>query len=74
MSKFTKTIQVAFFSDIPAATKPGQWVQQRDGVKGQYLGTTKAGTQIMHYNTSKHPQILRNAVTSSLRGYALKFS
>lgn len=74
MSKFIKTIQVSTFADIPAATKPGQWVQQRDGTRGQYLGTTKAGTQVMHYNTSKHPQIIRNAATRELRGFAVRFA
>lgn len=74
MSKFIKTIQVSTFADIPAATKPGQWIQQRDGVRGQYLGTTKAGTQVMHYNTSKHPQIIRNAATRELRGFAVRFA
>ena len=74
MSKFIKTIQVNSFADIPAATKPGQWVQQRDGIRGQYLGTTKAGTQVMHYNTSKHPQIIRNAATRELRNFAVKFA
>lgn len=74
MSKFIKTIQVQTFANIPAATKPGQWVQQRDGVRGQYLGTTKAGTQVMHYNTSKHPQIIRNAATRELRSFALRFA
>ena len=74
MSKFIKTIQVSFFSDIPAATKPGQWIQQRDGVKGQYLGTTKSGTQVMHYNTTKHPQKIRNSATAALRSFALKFA
>lgn len=74
MSKFIKTIQVSFFSDIPAATKPGQWIQQADGVRGQYLGTTKAGTQVMHYNTSKHPQRIRNGATAALRSFALKFA
>ena len=74
MSKFIKTIQVSTFSDIPAAAKPGQWFQQRDGVRGQYLGTTKAGTQVMHYNTTKHPQIIRNACTAQLRGFALTFA
>lgn len=74
MSKFVKTIQVSTFADIPAATKPGQWVQQRDGVKGQYLGTTAAGTQVMHYNTSKHSQTIRNGATRQLRGFALKFA
>lgn len=74
MSKFIKTIQVQTFADIPAATKPGQWVQQRDGVRGQYLGTTKAGTQIMHYNTSKHRQSIRNSTTAALRSFAVKFA
>jgi hypothetical protein len=74
MQKYTKTIQVSSFADIPATTKAGQWVQQADGVKGQYLGTTKAGTQVMHYNTSKHPQIIRNAVTRELRSFAVKFA
>ena len=74
MSKFTKTIQVSTFADIPAATKPGQWVQQRDGIRGQYLGTTAAGTQVMHYNTSKHPQVIRNAATRELRSFARKFA
>lgn len=74
MQKYIKTIQVSTFADIPAATKPGQWVQQRDGVKGQYLGTTKAGTQVMHYNTSKHHQKIRNAATRELRGFAVRFA
>ena len=74
MQKYTKTIQVRFFSDIPASTKPGQWVQQADGVRGQYLGTTAAGTQVMHYNTSQHPQRIRNAVTRELRSFAVKFA
>lgn len=74
MSKFIKTIQVSTFADIPAATKPGQWIQQRDGVRGQYLGTTKAGTQVMHYNTSKHSQKIRNSCTAQLRQFAVKFA
>lgn len=74
MSKFIKTIQVNSFADITSSTKPGQWVQQRDGVRGQYLGTTKAGTQVMHYNTSKHQQVIRNAATRELRSFAVKFA
>lgn len=74
MQKYTKTVQVSTFADIPASTKPGQWVQQRDGVRGQYLGTTKAGTQVMHYNTSKHTQAIRNSATSQLRQFAVKFA
>jgi hypothetical protein len=74
MQKYTKTIQVSTFADIPATMKPGQWVQQLDGVKGQYLGTTKAGTQVMHYNTSQHHQKIRNACTAQLRQFALKFA
>lgn len=74
MSKFTKTMQVQSFANIPASTKPGQWVQQADGVKGQYLGTTRAGTQVMHYNTSKHPQRIRNGATRELRQFAIKWS
>jgi hypothetical protein len=74
MQKYTKTVQVRFFSDIPANTKPGQWVQQSDGVRGQYLGTTKAGTQVMHYNTSKHSQKIRNSCTAQLRQFAVKFA
>lgn len=74
MSKFIKTIQVSTFADIPTATKPGQWVQQRDGIRGQYLGTTRTGTQVMHYNTTKHSLKLRNACTAQLRSYAVKFA
>lgn len=74
MQKYTKTIQVRFFSDIPAATKPGQWMQQADGVRGQYLGTTRTGTQVMHYNSSKHSQKVRNSATAALRSFAVKFA
>lgn len=74
MQKYIKTIQVQSFANIPASTKPGQWVQQADGVKGQYLGTTAAGTQVMHYNTSQHRQSIRNAVTRELRSFAVKFA
>lgn len=74
MQKYIKTIQVSSFANIPASTKPGQWVQQSDGVKGQYLGTTAAGTQVMHYNTSKHHQRIRNAATAQLRSFAVKFA
>lgn len=71
--RYTKTIHVQSFANIPSNTKPGQWVQQADGVRGQYLGTTSRGTQVMHYNTSKHPQTIRNGATSALRGFALKY-
>lgn len=74
MQKYIKTIQVSSFAAIPANTKPGQWVQQADGVKGQYLGTTAAGTQVMHYNTTKHRQSIRNGATHALRQFAVKFA
>jgi hypothetical protein len=72
--KYTKTIKLDTFANIPASTKPGQWVQQADGVRGQYMGTTRAGVQVMHYNATQHPQRIRNSAAAALRGFAVRYS
>ena len=72
--RYTKTLKIESFANIPASTKPGQWVQQADGVRGQYMGTTRAGVQVMHYNATKHPQRIRNNAATALRSFAVKYS
>lgn len=74
MQKYTKTIHVQSFADVNSNTKPGQWVQQADGVRGQYMGTTRAGVQVMHYNATQHPQRIRNSAAAALRSFAVKYS
>lgn len=72
--RYTKTLKLDTFANIPASTKPGQWVQQADGTRGQYMGTTRAGVQVMHYNATKHPQRIRNSAAAALRGFAVQYS
>ncbi len=49
LQKFTKTFRVTDLDSLTNSNvRPGQWVECM-GVRGQYLGTTRAGVVVIRY-------------------------
>ena len=48
MSRYIKTLSVSQF-DTLTGVKVGQWIKTDTGSRGQYLGTTQAGTIVINW-------------------------
>lgn len=48
MSRYVKTLSVSQF-DTLQGIKVGQWIATDTGSRGQYLGTTQAGTIVINW-------------------------
>ena len=70
MAKYKKTIFVSAASLQFNPPKPGQWVMLDGQVRGQYLGTTAAGTVVMRYQNGKFGKIEDCRSNWALREFA----
>lgn len=72
--KYQRTILVSSVADL-SSIKPGQWVQiEADPLsRGQYLGKTKAGVDVIRWQNGKFCQSNPNDVFNNrwLRKFAL---
>lgn len=67
--KYTKTVLVSSISDF-SGIKPGQWVQIETGSRGQYLGKSLAGVNVVRWEGSKFDK--RSALGNKhLRAFAV---
>ena len=71
MAKYQKTIFVNSASLAINPPKVGQWVMLDGDIKGQYLGTTKAGTVVMRYQHNKFGKLEDCRSNWALRQFAL---
>jgi hypothetical protein len=68
MTQYTKTILVSSIGEF-SGIKPGQWVQIETGSRGQYLGKSRAGVDVIRWENSKFDA--RSAVQNKhLRNFA----
>lgn len=68
--KATKRIQGYNFKGI----QPGQWVAL-DGLRGQYLGTTRAGTEVIRWQQEDGPKFAKRDAQANkpLRAFAKRY-
>lgn len=67
--KYTKTLFVSSLFQLNDL-KPGQWVSFDSGNRGQYMGTTKSGCQIIRYQNGKFGNKSDTESNYLLRQYA----
>ena len=70
--KYQRTILVSSVADF-SGIKPVQWVQIETGSRGQYLGKTQAGVDVIRWQDGKFCQNNPNEVFNNrwLRKFAL---
>jgi hypothetical protein len=51
--RYQKTIFLIHADGINGGIKPGQWVADSTGIRGQYLGKTRAGTIVIRWQNGK---------------------
>ena len=65
---FKPTVFIANIEQLDSL-KIGQWIQFDSGIRGQYLGTTKHGTDCVRYQNDKFAKLDAKA-NKPLRQYA----
>lgn len=55
--------------------KPGQWISLDDGSRGQYLGTTRAGSVVVRWQQSDGPKFAKRDAQANkpLRAFAKRY-
>jgi hypothetical protein len=69
MAQYVKTIFVSSLSQLDTM-KPGQWVAFDSGNRGQYLGRTRAGVQVVRYQSGLFGEFKDTESNKLLRKYA----
>lgn len=68
-SLFVSTVRIVTESQFDGM-KPGQWVMFDSGVRGQYLGTTRAGVRAIRYQKDGKFTKVDARANKPLRAYA----
>lgn len=66
--KYVNTLLVSGYSFN--GIKPGQWIKLCDGSTGQYMGTTKAGTDVINWKRQPVFDKTMARANKPLRAYA----
>ncbi len=69
MQAYTSTVFISCLSQLDSI-KPGQWVAFDSGNRGQYMGKTRAGVQVIRYQQNKFGQRKDTTSNHLLRQYA----
>lgn len=69
--KQTRTVIGYNFNGI----QPGQWVRLEDGTRGQYLGTTAAGSVVVRWQQQDAPKFAKRDAQANkpLRAFAKRY-
>jgi len=71
MAKFVKTVLVSSIGAFRGVGQVGQWVQLETGQRGQWLGTTAAGVEVVRWQTEGKVFSTRDALANApLRKFA----
>lgn len=70
--KYTTTVTI--FSELQFdAFKPGQWFEWHNGARGQWLGKTRAGVDVVRYQSDKFGKVSDLAQNKIKRDYAKRW-